>query len=793
LEKLDKRCVFLRRAHPFFVVSARELELRPGRIGDQRFRTCLARIFAALLIAWLELAAQPESAWSQDAVSPTGSNALYKQSSASIDRRVEDLLGRMTTEEKVRQLDLYSGATTLMDVHTDETHAGATAHFLPDKAHTILGDLGVGAIHDLNPTPEQANIIQEWVLAHNHLGIPVLFIEEGLHGFDTGTVFPAPIGLAATWNPGIVQKTGAAIAAEARATGVDMILAPVLDLAREPRWGRVEEDYGEDPYLTGQLGLAFVVGAQGETLDSDHSVVSEPKHFAGHGSPEGGTNTSPAHIGERELRTIMLKSFEPAFRDGKAMGVMAAYHEIDGIPITADPFLLKKILRQEWGFQGFVLSDLGAVQRLYNVHHVAATPKDAACLGIKSGVDMQFYDFPHEVFQQALIDCAREGSLPQADLDRAVGSVLRVKFALGLFDHPMTDPGLRTRTYRSQSHLDLTLDAARQAMTLLKNDGHLLPLSKSTKRIAVIGPNADIARYGDYEKESNGAHISMLAGIRALVPQASVEFDPGKDIEAAVVKAKAADVVILGLGEWQGVSGEGFDRTDLGLPGNQEQLLEAVVAAGKPVVLVLENGRPLTIGWAKDHVPAILEAWYPGEFGGRAIAETLFGDNNPAGRLTITFPRSVGQLPDFYNFDPSRTHKYVDDDGAPLFPFGFGLSYTSFRYGHLAVQAPAPGNDGDILVTADITNDGDRQGDEVAQLYVRQDVGSVETPDRSLKGFSRIALNPHETKQVIFRIPQDQLAVWNAEGNWAVEAGQYTLWVGGSSQASLTTKFVVHP
>jgi len=285
----------------------------------------------------------------------------------------------------------------------------------------------------------------------------------------------------------------------------------------------------------------------------------------------------------------------------------------------------------------------------------------------------------------------------------------------------------------------------------------------------------------------------MLAGIRALVPQASVEFDPGKDIEAAVVKAKAADVVILGLGEWQGVSGEGFDRTDLGLPGNQEQLLEAVVAAGKPVVLVLENGRPLTIGWAKDHVPAILEAWYPGEFGGRAIAETLFGDNNPAGRLTITFPRSVGQLPDFYNFDPSRTHKYVDDDGAPLFPFGFGLSYTSFRYGHLAVQAPAPGNDGDILVTADITNDGDRQGDEVAQLYVRQDVGSVETPDRSLKGFSRIALNPHETKQVIFRIPQDQLAVWNAEGNWAVEAGQYTLWVGGSSQASLTTKFVVHP
>jgi beta-glucosidase len=751
----------------------------------------LAEAFALLFIVWLA-GAHPEAAWTQGAVPPTVSNALYKQPGAPIGRRVDDLLSRMTLDEKVRQLDLYSGATALVDQHTDDTHAASTAHFLPDKAQDLWGGLGVGAIHDLNPTPEQANAIQQWVLAHNRLGIPALFIEEGLHGFDTGTVFPVPIGLAATWNPEIVQQVGAAIAAEARATGVGMILAPVLDLAREPRWGRVEEDYGEDPYLTGQLGLAYVSGAQGENLNNDHSVVTEPKHFAGHGSPEGGTNTSPVHIGERELRSVMLKSFEPAIRDGKALGVMAAYHEIDGIPITSDPFLLKKILRQEWGFQGFVLSDLGAVQRLYTVHHVASTPKEAVCLAVKSGVDMQFYDFEHEVFQKALKDCVGEGSLPQPDLDRAVRSVLRVKFALGLFDHPLTDPGLRARTYRSQAHLDLTLEAARKSMTLLKNDGHLLPLSKSTKKIAVIGPNADVAQYGDYENESNGARISMLAGIRALVPQAAIEFDAGKDIAAAVAKAKDADVVILGLGERQGISGEGFDRTDLGLPGNQEQLLEAVVAAGKAVVMVLENGRPLTIGWAKEHVPAILEAWYPGEFGGRAIAETLFGDNNPAGRLTITFPRSVGQLPDFYNFDPSRTHKYVDDDGAPLFPFGFGLSYASFRYDHLAVQTPSPESNGDILVTVDVTNDGDRPGEEVAQLYLRQDVGSVETPDRSLKGFSRIVLNPRETKNVAFHIPQDQLAVWDTENKWTVEAGQYTLWVGGSSQASLTTKFVIH-
>ena len=744
---------------------------------------------ALLLTAGFVCLVHLSPALAQPSKPETARQALYQQAGAPIDKRVDDLLRRMTVEEKVRQLDMYAGAKDLVDKHTDDTHAAADAVFLPEKAQGLWGDLGVGSVHDLYPTPEQANALQKWVIGHNRLGIPALFIEEGLHGFNTGTVFPTPLNLAATWNQEIAQETGAAIAAEARATGVDMILAPVLDLAREPRWGRVEEDFGEDPYLTGQLGLAYVRGAQGESLNTDHTVVSEPKHFAGHGSPEGGTNTSPVHIGERELRSVMLKPFEPAFREGHAMATMAAYHEIDGIPVTADPFLLKKILRDEWGFQGFVLSDLGAIQRLYKVHHVAATPKDASCMAIRSGVDMQFYDFDHDVFQKALIDCVHEGSLSQADLDRAVGAVLRVKFALGLFDHPLVDPSLNARVHRSPEHLALSLESARQSMTLLKNDGRLLPLSKSVQRIAVIGPNADVARYGDYEKEENGEHISLLDGIRTLVSQATVTFDAGKDIPAAVAMAKDADVVILGLGEWQGISGESFDRSNLDLPGNQEQLLEAVVATGKPVVLVLENGRPLTIGWAKEHVPAILEAWYPGEFGGKAIAETLFGENNPAGRLTITFPRSVGQLPVFYNSDPSRMRKYVDDDGKPLFPFGFGLSYTTFRYDHLAAQPPAPGGGGDIVVIADVTNTGDREGEEVAQLYLRQDVSSVETPDRSLKGFSRIRLKPQETKTVTFRIPQEQLAVWTAEGKWAVEPGSYTVWVGGSSEASLSRQF----
>jgi beta-glucosidase len=475
------------------------------------------------------------------------------------------------------------------------------------------------------------------------------------------------------------------------------------------------------------------------------------------------------------------------------MGVMAAYHDLDGIPVTADPFLLKKVLREEWNFQGFVLSDLGAIERLYKVHHVAATPKDAACLAIRSGVDMQFYDFDHDVFEKALVDCTHEGSLPSADLDRAVRSVLRIKFSLGLFDHPFVDPGLDARVHRSAEHLAVSLESARKSMTLLKNDGGVLPLSRSLRHIAVIGPNANVARYGDYEKEENGLHISLLDGIRKLVPEATVTFQDGKDIPAAAALAKDADAVILGLGEWQGVEGEGFDRSNLDLPGNQEQLLEVIAVTGKPVVLVLENGRPLTIGWAVQHIPAILEAWYPGEFGGQAIAETLFGQNNPGGHLTITFPRSTGQLPDFYNFEPSRMHKYVDDDGKPLFPCGFGLSYTTFRYDHLAVQVPAPGTKADLRVTADITNTGDAEGDEVAQLYLRQDVSSVEIPERSLKGFARIHLRPSETHTVTFDVPQDQLAIWNAEGKWVVEPGSYTLWVGGSSQASLTSSFLLKP
>jgi beta-glucosidase len=743
-----------------------------------------------ILLASVALFAQQPAAWTQQPSPAVPADAVYKQAGLPVELRVRDLVSRMTVEEKARQLDMYRGVSPSVQEDAQKAADEIKAHgFRPEEAEKTWGRLGAGSIHDLYGTPALNNAIQSWMMKNSRLGIPVLFAEEGLHGFSTGTIFPAQINLAATWNPQLARQTGAAIAAEARATGVDMLFAPVLDLARDPRWGRIEEDFGEDPYLTGQMGLAYVEGLQGDSLATDHTVVAEPKHFAGHGSPESGTNTSPAHYGERELRTIMLKSFEPSFRQGHAMATMAAYHEIDGIPVTADPFLLKTILRQEWGFRGFVLSDLGAIERLYGAHHVAASPKDAVVMAINSGVDMQFYDFDHQTFQNAIIDGIRDGSLSPVALDRAVSDVLRVKFELGLFDHPLVDPALNAKVHRAQAHLDISLQSALQSMTLLKNEGHLLPLSKGLKRIAVIGPNATVARYGDYAPEPDpAAHNDLFSAIRQLLPQARLSYADGKDIPQAVALAGDADVAILALGERPGISGEGADRSNLDLPDNQEALLEAIVATGKPAVLVLQNGRPLTIGWAREHVPAILEAWYPGEFGGKAIAMTLFGDNNPGGHLTVSFPRSTGTLPDYYNFDPSKNHNYVDGDDTPVFPFGFGLSYTTFRFDNLHLQAPVLGGSS-LVVTLNVTNTGAVAGDEVAQLYVRQDVSSVETPARSLKGFSRIHLRPGETKTITFEVPQSDLAIWNAEHKWVVEPGSFTLWVGDSSQATLTAKF----
>jgi len=718
----------------------------------------------------------------------------YKNAALPVKQRVEDLLGRMTLEEKARQLDMYRGCQPLLDPSQtlDKNRPKPGAQVDPARAEKEMGNLGVGSMHDLYPFPRLYNQIQSWIIGSNRLGIPALFIEEGLHGFMTynQTIFPQSVNLASTWNPDLARQTGAAIAAETRAVGVNMILGPVLDLARDPRWGRTEEDFGEDPYLSGQLGLGYVTGMQGDSLATDHNVIAEPKHFAAHGSPESGENMSPVHVGEREVRSIMLKSFEPVIRQGHAGAVMAAYHDIDGVPCTANPWLLNKVLREEWGFEGFVLADLGSVRRLVEPHHVAVTSADAVCLAINSGLDMQFYDFDHAVFQNAIIDGVKSGKISSATLNAAVGRILRAKFLLGLFEHPLVDESLEATVRRSAAHLDLSLEVARQSMCLLKNDDHLLPLRKTLGRIAVIGPNADVARLGDYvDAAKESSDYGIRAQLAKLLPQAQVLFSAGEDIAEAVAQAQKAEVVIMALGENSKISGEGHDRSDLGLPGDQQKLLAAVVETGKPVVLVLQNGRALTIPWAAEHVPAILEAWYPGEFGGRAIVETLFGDNNPAGRLPVSFPKNVGQLPVFYNHFPSKHESYVEGDARPQYVFGFGLSYTAFKYDGLTVTAPTAGDAGDILVSFTLTNTGDRAGDEVAQVYVRQTTASVATPIRALKAFSRVRLQPGETRQMTLRVKQADLEVWGATRTWRLEPGKFVVWVGGNSAADLTAGF----
>lgn len=745
----------------------------------------------------------------------------YKNANLPVEERVSDLIGRMTLEEKARQLDMYTGLDTVLekdqfdppphfgpkggDIHApnpegiftgNPTHAKPGAKLDVALAKKVLGDLGVGCLHDIYPRPKLYNEIQKWVIGSNRLGIPALIFEEGLHGymqFDQ-TLFPQSINLSSTWNRDLAQKTGAAIAAEARANGVHMILGPVLDLARDARWGRVEETFGEDPYLTGQLGLQFVEGMQGKSLADDNAVIAEPKHFAGHGSPESGLNTSPAHLGEREMRSLMLKSFEPAVREGNAMGIMAAYHDIDGLPVTANPWLLNQVLRDEWGFKGIVVADASAIRRLEKVHQVAATMEDAVCLALNSGVDVQFLDYPNDGYQRSIIEGVESGKVSPATLDAAVSRVLRAKFLLGLFDKPFVDESLEAKIRRCPEHLALSLEVARQSLCLLKNEGGLLPLDASKqKSIAVIGPNANISRNGGYaEYAVESAEGGILEGIRKLAPTSTkILFDPGKEIEAAVETAKKADIVIIALGEKQGISGENFDRMTLDLPGNQQELLEAVVATGKPVVLVLLNGRPLSIAWAAEHVPAILEAWYPAEFGGAAIAETLFGRNNPSGKLSVSFPKHVGQVPVYYNHFPSKNKDYVEGDMNPLFVFGHGLSYTTFRYADLKVSSPDRGSAQDVEVNFTLENTGKRAGTEVVQAYVRKPFASVATPVKALKAFDRVALEPGEKRKVTLRIKQDDLALWNAKGEWEVEPGKYFVSVGGSSDADMTATFEV--
>ena len=765
-----------------------------------------------------------------------GERAAYLDPSQPIEARVEDLLERMTLEEKAAQMNVLMGSGMgglmgeLMGSMPQEeleallTRLGVTEEqigqlselggdaileqdgsFPSERAKRVIGESGIGAIFGLTQSSEPklaaeiANKLQRLAIEDIRLGIPILLCEEGVHGHVArgATIFPQAIGMASTWDPDLVREIGSVIAGETRAVGGHQVYSPVLDLGRDPRWGRTEETYGEDPYLASRLAVAMAKGLQGENLADGHSIVSTPKHFGGHGEPLGGRDSNMEGITERDLREIHFVPFQAAFEEAGALGAMPAYSMIDGVPCTASRKLLTNILREEWGFEGYVVSDASAIEGLYAKHRIAESLKKAVKLAVEAGVDSHLWG---PGFTEPLVELVQEGQVAEETVDKAVRRILRVKFLLGLFENPYVDPEHAGQVCDSREHRSLALEAARQSIVLLKNEGKLLPLAKDVKSILVAGPNAHNPRnqLGDYSGWS--LVVTILDGIKARVaPGAEVRYAKGCDVKGtstegiaeAVEAAKGSDVaiVVVGGSSWtvEGTSGEGTDRATLNLPGAQEELIKAIHKTGTPVVVVMINGRPLTVNWAVEHVPAIIEAWYPGEEGGNAVADVLFGDYNPGGKLPITFPRAVGQLPLYYNYKPSgRAYDYVFTPFQPLFEFGYGLSYTEFNYSNLEITPETIGPAGKVKVSVEVQNVGDRRGDEVVQLYVNDVVSSVVTPLKELKGFKRVTLDVGEKMTVEFTLTPAHLSVLDRHMERVVEPGTFEAMMGG-----LTGRFEV--
>jgi beta-glucosidase len=741
---------------------------------------------------------------------------LYRNPGLPVEQRLADLISRMTLEEKAAQL---TSAMERMVVASDPKSAlvDQKGAFLPERAAVYMKN-GLGQIsrpsgmRGPREMAEFTNIIQKWVKENTRLGIPVLFHEECLHGHaaSKGTSFPQAIALASTWDPELVREVFSAAAHEVRARGAQQCLTPVLDLAREPRWGRTEETYGEDPYLGSRLAVAATRGFQGigPFIDKSH-VIATAKHFAVHGQPEGGTNTAPGNYSERVIREYFLKPFEAAVKEGGIQSVMASYNEIDGIPSHGNRFLLDNILRQEWGFDGVVVSDYFGIRQLRSTHHVANSNEDAAKLGLESGVDIEL---PYGEVNPLLVNLVKDGKVSEAYIDRAASRVLRAKFLTGLFDDPFADPDYAERITNSEEHRKLALHAAHKAIVLLKNDGTLLPLDKTKyRRIAVIGPNAAEVRLGGYSGMP-GRGVSILQGIKEKAepgieilyaegckitetpsnrPAEKVALaDPAlnaKRIQEALRTAEKADLIILALGGNEQTSREAWgpnhlgDRDNLDLPGNQDDLVKAMLSIGRPVVVFLLHGRPNSINYIAENVPAILEGWYLGQEGGTAVADVLFGDYNPGGKLPVSVPRSAGQLPIYYYQKPSARLEYLGSTSKPLYAFGWGLSYTNFKYGKLSLSPDSIGTEGKTKVSVDVTNTGAVRGDEVVQLYIRDEVSSVTRPVKELRGFRRITLEPGQTQTVAFTLGPEELSSLNREMRRAVEPGTFKIMVGGNS------------
>ncbi|NLG25280.1 MAG: beta-glucosidase [Clostridiales bacterium] len=840
---------------------------------------------------------------------------IYKDANAPIDARVADLLSRMTLREKVRQMDMYSGEALAEGL--DPIDRKCTADSRPpseDAMRAVIGAEGIGCVHDLYPTDARIpNAIQAFAMAHTRLGIPVLFSEEALHGLCSAgnTIFPQMIALAATFNRRLALGVGRGIAAEMRTKGLHLAFAPVLELARDPRWGRAEETFGEDAYLAGEMAHGVISGMHGDSPSSPTSILAEPKHFAMHSISAGGCNCAPVSAGERELRRDYLPVWRRAM-DAGALSVMCAYHATDGVPCAADAALLKDILRGELGFRGFVCSDLGAIRRLRDLHRVAETPEDAIRQAVAAGVDMQFYDYDHALFQGALVEMVESGELPLSEIDRAAGCVLRAKFELGLFDRPLEDPAAAARYARRPEHLATALDAARECVCLLKNDGALPIDAGKVRRVAIVGPGAFQTQLGDYSAPTrdhppsplwkeleallpegielvaergvdvtggamrpvparllctpDGAERGLLgeyfndlemAGAPALtrvdrlvdfnfitrvpgggvegnqfaarwtgylVARGSGEVTLGVDtsdraklylddrliadssgertarvhleagarhairleyvkrrgggermrlglatdydgIDRAAALAAESDLAIVALSENEDVCGEGRDRADLSLPGRQSELLRAVAATGTPAVLVLMHGR--------------------------ALAEVLVGQIDPSGRLPVSFPRSAGQLPVYYGMLNDTGGAYVDDDGRPTYRFGDGLSYTSFEYADLAIDARGEGRDFCARVSAAVRNVGRRAGVAVAMLFIADRASSTVKPRLELKGFEKLRLEPGEAARVAFELDAAALSTLGRDMRWALEPGAFTVRVGPNATDGAEGEFII--
>ncbi len=729
---------------------------------------------------------------------------VYKDASKPVEARVADLLKRMTLEEKTAQMqDLfmeYFSTGNMID----------TA-----KVHSKVNGMGYGVLigYGLSVEESAQNIVlfRQYMDSHNRLGIPVFCAEEALHGLKQAgaTVFPQAIALGSTFNTELINKAALTIASECKAAGLDQVLSPDLDLARELRWGRVEETYGEDPYLVGRMGVAFVKAF------NEHNVICTPKHYVAHGSPSGGLNLASVAGGDRDLYSLYLKPFSDVIRECQPLSIMNPYSAYDGVPIVSSKRFMDDILRGELGFRGYVSSDWGSIDMLHSFHKTATGPADAARQAVLAGIDSEVVGRCYEHLNELVAN----GQLSERDIDRCVERILRVKFAVGMFEKPnIPDMANLKKVIHTPEAIRLSLEVARESAVLLKNDNRLLPLQLDKLRsIAVIGPNANQIQFGGYSWTNDNAFgITPLQGIQAITDgKIKINYAKGCEIHLqdksgiaeAVNAAKKSDVAVLFVGASSGgpnpISGESRDLSDIVLTGAQEDLIKAVYATGKPVVMVLVAGKPSAIPWEKEHIPSIVVQWYGGEQQGTAIAEILFGKVNPSGKLNVSFPQSTGHLPVFYNHYPTDKgfykkpgsperpgNDYVFSSPDPLWAFGTGLSYTTFEYKNLRVKSDVLTKDGIIDIEADITNTGTLDGKEVVQLYVRDEISSVLTPVKELKRFEKLLIKAGETKTVHFELPVAELALYNAKMEKVVEPGDFTLQIGTASDNILLKKTI---